>query len=194
MRHLLVFFMFLTATHAQKLVAFGDSLTAGYNLSENDAFPAQLSRALGQPVLNAGVSGDTTAQGLARLEWSIPADARGVILELGANDALRGQDIQATYANLEAIITKLQARGVKILLTGMIAPNNYGADYARDFNAIFPELAKKYTLPLYPFFLEGVAGKPELNQKDRLHPTKEGVAKIVENILPSVKEFAKSIK
>lgn len=194
MRILLVFFMLLNAANAQKLVAFGDSLTAGFGLQENESFPNLLSKRLNMPVLNAGVSGDTTAQGLARLEWSLPQDTKGVILELGANDALRGLPVADAKANLEAMIKILQSKDIKILLTGMIAPNNYGEDYKQKFNAIYPELAAKYGLKLYPFFLEGVAGNPALNQRDRIHPTKEGVEIIVENILPMVKEFVTSIK
>jgi acyl-CoA thioesterase I len=194
MRTLLVFFMLLNAANAQKLVAFGDSLTAGYGLREEDSFPSVLSTRLNMPVFNAGVSGDTTAQGLARLEWSLPQDVKGVILELGANDALRGMPPQQAKDNLETMIKILQSKGIKVLLIGMKAPSNFGHDYAQEFEAIYPTLATKYHLKFYPFFLKGVMGIPTLNQKDRVHPTKEGIQIIVENILPMMKEFVKTIE
>jgi acyl-CoA thioesterase-1 len=181
-----------------KLVAFGDSLSAGYNLPGSAAFPAVLEQALRQKglaveIVNAGVSGDTTQGGLERLDWSVPDGTDGVILELGANDALRGVDPALTRKNLEAIITRLIERKIPVLLAGMYAPRNLGEDFAKRFDAIYPELAKKHGLVLYPFFLEGIAGDRALNQADGLHPTAEGVAVIVRTILPTVERFVASL-
>lgn len=177
-----------------RIVALGDSLTAGYNLPAAAAFPAQLEQALkarGRNVVieNAGVSGDTAQGGLDRLDWSVGEGVDGVILELGANDALRGQDPAGTRRALDEIIGRLRARGVAVLLAGMRAPPNMGADYARRFDAIFPELAARHGLILYPFFLDGVAGQAQLNQRDGIHPTAEGVRIIVERITPTVERF-----
>jgi acyl-CoA thioesterase-1 len=176
------------------IVALGDSLTAGFGLPQNEAFPAQLERALkarGQEVkvVNAGVSGDTAAAGLARLDWSLPDDASAVIIELGANDALQGLDPQATKATLEQIITQVKARGLPILLAGMEAPRNLGKDYVEAFGAIYPDLAQRYDLILYPFLLDGVALDDGLTMNDGLHPNAQGVARIVEGILPKVEEL-----
>jgi acyl-CoA thioesterase-1 len=181
-----------------KLVAFGDSLSAGYNLPGSAAFPAVLEQALRQKglaveIVNAGVSGDTTQGGLERLDWSVPEGTDGVILELGANDALRGVDPALTRKNLEAIIARLVERKIPVLLAGMYAPRNLGEDFAKRFDAIYPELAKKHGLVLYPFFLEGIAGDRALNQADGLHPTAEGVAVIVRTILPTVERFVASL-
>ena len=181
-----------------KIVALGDSLTAGYNLPGSAAFPTVLEQALRQrghsvDIVNAGVSGDTVQGGLERLDWSVADGTDGVILELGANDALRGVDPSVTRKGLEAIITRLKARGIPVLLAGMYAPRNLGADYAPRFDAIYPELAKGYGLVLYPFFLEGIAGDRALNQPDLLHPTAEGVRVIVRNILPSVERFLSTL-
>jgi acyl-CoA thioesterase-1 len=177
-----------------KVVVLGDSLSAGYGLSGAAAFPIRLQKALktkgiGVDMINAGVSGDTTSGGRDRLDWSVPPGTQAVILELGANDALRGTDPKVTRAALSDILTRLKARGVAVLLCGMLAPPNYGADYADRFNAIYPDLAQSFGVPLYPFFLEGVATQPKLNQPDGLHPTAEGVDVIVQNILPSVEAF-----
>ncbi len=179
---------------APVIVAFGDSLTAGYGLAQDQAFPARLQQALrarGQEVkvVNAGVSGDTAAAGLARLDWSLPEDASAVIIELGANDALQGLDPQATKATLEKIIAQVQARGLPILLAGMEAPRNMGKDYVEAFGAIYPDLAARYDLLLYPFFLDGVALDDGLTLDDGLHPNAQGVARIVEGILPKVEEL-----
>lgn len=176
------------------IVAFGDSLTAGLGLPENDAFPAQLEKALrarGQEVkvVNAGVSGDTAAAGLARLDWAMPDDASAVIIELGANDALQGLDPAATKATLEKIITDVKARGLPILLAGMEAPRNLGKGYVDQFRAIYEDLAKRYDLVFYPFFLDGVVLDDEYMQDDGLHPNAEGVARIVDGILPKVEEL-----
>ena len=176
------------------LVAFGDSLTAGFGLEAKDAFPRQLQRALAArgrevKVINAGVSGDTTSAGLARIDWAVPKDADAVIVELGANDALRGQDPDQAYAALDAIITQLKGKGLAVLLAGMEAPRNMGADYTKQFNGIYQRLADKHAVALYPFFLEGVAGSPNLNLPDGLHPTAQGIARIVERILPQVEDL-----
>lgn len=171
------------------IVALGDSLTAGYGLAPGQGFPARLEAALRSKgfdvtVIDAGVSGDTTAGGLARLDWSVGPQADGVIVELGANDALRGQDPAATKANLDAILARLAQRRLPVLLAGMRAPRNLGADYAARFDALYPALAQVHGTALYPFFLEGVAADPALNQPDGLHPTAAGIDIIVAGILP----------
>jgi acyl-CoA thioesterase-1 len=177
-----------------RIVVLGDSLSAGLGLPVTDAFPTKLEKALKDKgmhvaINNAGVSGDTASGGLDRLDWSVPAGTQGVILELGANDALRGIDPKVTRAALDQILKRLKARNVAVLLCGMVAPPNYGSDYAAQFNAIFPDLAKKHGVPLYPFFLAGVAANAELNQADGMHPTAAGVTMIVKNILPTVEAF-----
>ena len=177
-----------------KLVALGDSLTAGYGLPGEAAFPAVLERALrakgyAVSITNAGVSGDTTSGGLARLDWSVPDGTDGIILELGANDMLRGIDPNIPRQALDEILARLRERGIPVLLTGMYASRNLGAEYVARFEAIFPDLAKKYGVPLYPFFLDGVAGVRELALPDGLHPTAKGVQVIVERILPTVERF-----
>jgi acyl-CoA thioesterase-1 len=181
-------------TPPRKLVVLGDSLSAGYNLPGSAAFPAVLEQALRQKgiaieIVNAGVSGDTTQGGLERLDWSVPDGTDAVILELGANDALRGLDPATTKAALDTIISRLKTRGIPVMLAGMYAPRNLGADYATRFDGLFPQLAETYGLVLYPFFLEGIAGDRTLNQADLLHPTAEGVRVIVRNILPTVERF-----
>lgn len=185
-------------TKPVKVVALGDSLTAGHNLSAVDAFPEQLKKALAEKginveMVNAGVSGDTTSGGRDRLDWSVPEGTDAVIVELGANDALRGIDPAITRAALFDIVRRLKQRNIAVLLCGMYAPPNYGADYAKRFNAIYPDLAKSFGVPLYPFFLEGVASIARLNQADGLHPTAEGVEVIVRNILPTVEAFLGTI-
>jgi acyl-CoA thioesterase-1 len=177
-----------------KLVAFGDSLTAGYQLRGADAFPVQLQRALKArgydiEVANAGVSGDTTTGGLSRLEWSVPDGTDAVILELGANDMLRALDPKIPREALAEIVQRLKARKIEVLLAGMRAAPNLGPDYARSFDAIFPELAAANGVLLYPFFLDGVVADPKLNIGDGLHPTGEGVARIVTGIVPKVEEL-----
>jgi acyl-CoA thioesterase I len=181
-----------------KMVVLGDSLSAGLGLAGSDAFPAKLQKALkakGIPVdmVNAGVSGDTSSGGRDRLDWSVPEGTRAVIVELGANDALRGTDPAVTRAALSEIVTRLKARGIAVLLCGMFAPPNYGNDFAARFNAIYPDIAKSSGVPLYPFFLEGVAADARLNQADGMHPTAEGVEIIVNNILPTVEAFLGTI-
>lgn len=182
-----------------EIVALGDSLTAGYGLAPNDGFVPQLQAALKArghkvTIINAGVSGDTSSGGRARLDWSVPVSAHAVILELGANDALRGVNPEVTRTNLEFIIQTLQARGQHVLLAGMYAPPNLGERYGKRFNPIYPELAEAYDLILYPFFLQDVAGRRDLNLADRIHPNKQGIEIIVGNILPSVEQLIRKVK
>jgi acyl-CoA thioesterase I len=172
-----------------RILAFGDSLTAGYGLSQGEGFTAQLEAALAEAgveaeVINGGVSGDTTAGGLARLDWALADDPDLVILELGANDGLRGLDPAETRANLDAILTRLREADVAVLFAGMLAPPNLGPEFGKAFNAIYPELAERHDVALFPFFLDGVATDPALNQADGIHPNRAGVAVIVERILP----------
>jgi acyl-CoA thioesterase I len=181
-----------------KMVVLGDSLSAGLGLPASAAFPARLQKALVSKgikvdMINAGVSGDTASGGRDRLEWSIPEGTDAVILELGANDALRGIDPAVTRAALTDILTQLKARKIAVLMCGMLAPPNYGPEYAARFNAIYPELSKSFGVPLYPFFLEGVAAEAKLNQPDGLHPTAEGIDVIVKNMLPMVEAFLGTI-
>ncbi|MEL6946065.1 MAG: arylesterase [Pseudomonadota bacterium] len=182
-----------------RIVVFGDSLVAGYQLGAEESFPVRLQKALdargiAAVIIGAGVSGDTTSGGLARLNWSVPDDVDGVILELGANDALRGLPPQTTRDNLNSMITQLKVRDIDVLLTGMLAPPNLGETYAAAFNPIYAQLAKKHDILLYPFFLDGVAAVPELNQRDGIHPTAEGIDVIVERILPLVETFIARLK
>jgi acyl-CoA thioesterase-1 len=174
-----------------EIIAFGDSLTAGLGLPASEAFPARLQARLKEQgvdvnVVNAGVSGDTTSAGLARLDWALADKPGFVILALGANDALRGIDPKIVRANLDKMIDRIQATGAKILLLGMLAPANWGAEYERAFDSIYPELAKAHGVPLYPFFLDGVAMNPALNQPDGMHPNERGVAIMVDRIAPLV--------
>lgn len=184
-----------------RILALGDSLTAGYGLPQTDAFPVRLEAALrangvDAVVVNAGVSGDTTAGGLSRLDWALAAGADGppdaMIVELGANDGLRGLEPKITETNLDAILAKAGARGVPVLLTGMLAPPNLGREYGAEFAAIYPKLAEAHGVPLYPFFLDGVAADPALNQDDGIHPNPMGVGIIVERILPYVEKLITS--
>lgn len=181
-----------------KMVVLGDSLSAGYGLSGVDAFPAKLQKTLKAKgidvdMTNAGVSGDTASGGRDRLDWSVPQGTQAVIVELGANDALRGTDPAVTRAALTDIVKQLKARGIAVMLCGMVAPPNYGADFAARFNSIYPDIAKSYGVPLYPFFLEGVAADAKLNQADGMHPTAAGIDIIVKNILPAVEAFIASV-
>lgn len=174
-----------------KLLAFGDSLVHGYGVPAGRTFPEQLEAALrarghAVQVINGGNSGDTSAAGLARLDWALADQPQAVLLEFGANDGLRGLEPAATYANLDAILARLGAEGIEVLLIGMLAPRNLGSDYAKEFDAVYPRLAEKHGVAFYPFFLEGVAMDPALNQADGMHPNAEGIAVIVENILPAV--------
>ncbi len=192
-----VFFVLMAPANAAakrvNIVAFGDSLTAGYGLARADGFPSQLERELRKSghnviVKNAGVSGDTSGGGLARIDWAVEKTTHLVILELGANDALRGIDPSVTRQNLTKILTLLRKRDVRVLLAGMLAPPNFGRGYRKKFDAIYPDLADKFDVPLYPFFLDGVAARLHLNQRDAIHPNKRGVAVIVEGILPYVED------
>jgi acyl-CoA thioesterase-1 len=177
-----------------KIVALGDSLTAGYGLTDKDGFVPQLQAALtakgvAADVQNAGVSGDTASDGLARLDWSVPQWADAVILELGANDMLRGISPDVTRKALDAILSQLTERHIAVLLCGMRAAPNLGPEYVQAFERIYPDLAAKYGVPLYPFFLDGVAADPKMTQHDRLHPNEAGVKVIVQRILPKVEEL-----
>jgi len=182
-----------------RIVAFGDSLTAGLGLGPQDAFPSKLAAALRSKgyevsVANAGVSGDTTSAALARLDWSVPAGTQAVILEFGANDAFRGVSPSVVSKNLDEIIQRLKARNVEVLLAGMYAPRNLGADYYSTFDAIFPALAKKHGLILVPFFLQNVAGVASLNQPDGLHPTAAGIDEMVKVVLPSAEALIQRVR
>ena len=177
-----------------RLMAFGDSLVHGYGLAEDDTFPAQLQAALQQQghtveVLNAGNSGDTTAAGLARLDWALADRPDAVIVVLGANDGLRGLEPRQTYGNLTAILERLEADGLPVLLAGMLAPRNLGAAYVEEFDGVFQRLSEERNVVFYPFFLDGVAAQTELNLGDGIHPNKNGVAEIVSRILPSVESL-----
>ena len=182
----------------KKLAVFGDSLVAGYGLEPGFAFPEQLDKKLDElgikiDVINAGISGDTTSGGLARLDWSVGGEINGVILELGANDALRGISPEITEKNLDVMISKFKEKNIEVLLAGMMAPPNMGSTFGKSFNGIYPKLAKMHEISLYPFFLEGVAANPKLNQQDGIHPTKEGIAIIVDKTMPSILEFLKKV-
>ncbi len=189
-------------SHGQKLpriVAFGDSLTAGLGVPSDDAYPGQLARWLREQgfeyeVINAGVSGDTSAGGLRRVEWILKSQPRVVILELGINDGLRGQPLKETYENLKAIIERLNAKGVIVVLAGMRLPLNYGDDYTKEFSDLYERLAKEFHVPFIPFFLEGVATHRQLNQGDGIHPNAEGYSIVVQNVWrrlqPILKELA----
>jgi acyl-CoA thioesterase I len=184
------------AAEPVRLLALGDSLTAGYGLPVEDGFTHRLEARLraegfAVTVLNAGVSGDTSAGGRARLAWSLSDKPTHAIIELGANDGLRGLDPDAMRSNLEAIVTRLKAAGVRILLTGMQAPPNYGRLYEEAYNRVYPELAKKHGVLLYPFFLAGVVTRPDLNQRDGIHPNRNGVTVIVDRITPYVVRLLK---
>jgi len=177
-----------------EIVALGDSLTAGYQLPPADAFPVRLeaelkARGHDVSVLNAGVSGDTSTGALSRLDWAVPQTADIVIVELGANDALRGIDPAKTRASLSQVVERIKQRGAAVLLAGMVAPPNMGEDYAGQFNPMFAELAKEQGVALYPFFLEGVAAQPNLNLADGMHPNRKGIDVIVQNILPHVESL-----
>lgn len=181
-----------------QIVGLGDSLMAGYQLQGDESLTSQLEKALHDQGLNvsignAGVSGDTTEGGLARLDWSVPEGTDGVIVELGANDALRGIAPEQTEKNLAQIIEKLQARKIGVLLVGMIAPPNMGGDYAKRFNGIYQRLAEKYKVPLYPFVLDGVVTDPSLKLGDGMHPNAKGVGVMVQHMLPMMQSFAKGL-
>jgi len=182
-----------------RIVVLGDSLSAGLGLSGGEAFPAKLARALkakgiAVDIANAGVSGDTASGGLARLDWSVPEGTDAVIVQLGANDALRGVDPKITRGALDQIMRRMKERGIEVLLAGMLAPRNLGNDFTRKFDSIYPELAEKYGALLYPFFLDGVATLARLNQRDGVHPNAEGVGVIVKGILPKVEELVNRVR
>jgi acyl-CoA thioesterase I len=182
-----------------KIVVLGDSLSAGYGLLADAAFPSRLAvalkgRGIAVAMSNAGVSGDTASGGLSRLDWSVPDGTDAVILELGANDALRGVDPAVTRGALDSILRKLKDRHIAVLLAGMKAPRNLGADYVKSFDAIYPALASAYGVDLYPFFLDGVAADARLNQRDGLHPTAEGVDVIVARIMPQVEKLIARVR
>jgi len=189
----------IAAAEPIKIVALGDSLTAGFGLPPGAAFPARLEAALrakghAVQIANAGVSGDTPAGGLARLDWSVPDGTEAVILELGANDGLRGADPSVTRTALDTILRRLKERNIAVLFAGMRAPRNMGAQYVHAFDEIFPALAKTYDAVFYPFFLDGVVGDRALNQGDGLHPTAAGVDVIVKGILPKAEELIARVK
>ena len=202
--HIVVLFVVMMTAGAAvagpiKIVVLGDSLSAGLGLGASDAFPAKLQKALKDKgidvdIVNAGVSGDTASGGRDRLDWSVAEGTEAVILELGANDALRGTDPSVTKAALTDIVSRLKARGVAVLLCGMVAPPNYGRDYADRFNTIYPELSRSFGVPLYPFFLDGVAADAKVNQADGIHPTPAGVDIVVKNIMPTVEAFLGTIR
>ena len=180
------------------IVAFGDSLTAGYQLPPDEAFPARLEslarqKGLDLTITNAGVSGDTTADGLARLDWSIPDGTDGVILALGANDALRGLSPEESRNNLDAMLARLKERKIPVVLAGIYAPPNMGKDYETRFNPIFADLAKTYGAPLYPFFLDGVVLDSKLKLEDGMHPNGEGTRVMAERFFPVFESFLKSL-
>ena len=182
----------IMATGQPVLMVLGDSLVAGHGLPQDEAFPNVLGRLLKKDgfdveVVNAGVSGDTTAGGLARLDWSLASKPDAAIIVLGGNDLLRGLEPAASYRNLEGIIEQLAANQIEVLLAGMQAPRNLGADYANEFDAIYDRLAKRHKILFYPFFLDGVALQPAMNQPDGMHPNEQGVAYIATKILPLVK-------
>lgn len=186
------------STKPMTIVALGDSLTAGYQLNASDAYPAQLEQALRAKglnvrLLNAGVSGDTTAAGLDRLAWAVPPEADGVIVALGANDMLRGLDPAKARDNLDKILTTLKSQKQDLLVVGMQAATSLPPDYRKAFDAIFPDLAAKHGALLYPFFLDGIALDPKLNLKDGMHPNRDGVAVMVRNSLPKVEELVARI-
>jgi acyl-CoA thioesterase-1 len=177
-----------------QVVVLGDSLSAGYQLPQESAFPALLERALRADgvdvhITNAGVSGDTARGGLERLDWAVPDGTDAVIVELGANDMLRGSDPEQTKDSLDKIIVRLKERGIKVLLAGMKASPSLGREYGEKFNAIYPDLARRHSVPLYPFFLEGIAGNRAFNIEDGMHPNRRGVEMIVRSIYPTVREF-----
>lgn len=180
-----------------RIVALGDSLTAGLGLSPDQAYPSLLQRRLDAEglkyeVVNAGVSGDTSAGGLSRLDWALDGDVRVLLVALGGNDALRGLPIEELNRNLARIIERAQARGVQVILAGMEAPPNFGQAYIVSFHQVYPVLAQKYKISLVPFLLQGVAGIESLNQRDGIHPTAEGARMVADNLWPILRPMLKS--
>ena len=179
------------------MVVLGDSLVAGYGLPPGQAYPERLATKLGDlgyklEIINAGVSGDTSSGGLARLDWSLGNDTDLILIELGANDALRGIPAEKTRENLDEMIKRLKARSIPVLLVGMLAPPNMGETYGEAFNSIYPDLAAKHETGFYPFFLDGVAAEQALNQDDGIHPNIDGISVILDRSLPTVERFLKS--
>ncbi len=194
-----LFFALPARAETVRIVVVGDSLSAGYRLPPGESFPERLQWALSNQgidveIIGAGVSGDTTSGGLARLDWSVGKNVDGVILELGANDALRGLPVDLARKNLAAMLARLKQRKIGVLLAGMRAPPNMGEDYQRAFDAIYPALAKQYDVALYPFFLDGVATREALNLDDGIHPNKAGIAVMVKRFLPHAKRFINTLK
>lgn len=188
----------VVAARTLQIVALGDSLTAGYELPPEEAFPARLealakSKGIDVAITNAGVSGDTSADGLARVDWSVADGTDGVILELGANDALRGLPPEDTLKNLDEILTRLKARNIPVLMAGIMAPPNMGAEYRQKFDGIFKTLAEKHNVPLYPFFLDGVVLEKSLQLDDGMHPNGKGTTVMAERFLPTFESFLKSL-
>jgi len=191
---LMTFASSLSAGQGQTVLMIGDSLTAGLGLSHDQSIPVRLEAALKEQginarIINAGVSGDTSAGGRSRLQWALSEKPDVVVIELGANDGLRGLDPKATFENLDAMIGAAKRAGTRVLLAGMMAPPNLGAEYSGEFNRVFPALARKHDVTLMPFFLEDVAAVPELNQDDAIHPNEKGVVVIVQNLLPYVRQM-----
>lgn len=187
-----------TLAQGYQIVGLGDSLMAGYRLAPGESFPERLEAALkaaGHDVViaNAGVSGDTSTGGLARLDWSVPDGTKLVLLELGANDMLRGISPEITEKNLDEMITRLKARGIAVLLIGMKAAPNLGPDYEKAFNGLYERLAQKHGLPLYPFFLDGVAATPALQLDDGMHPNAQGIDRMVQGVLPMVEKLLPAV-
>jgi len=187
------------AEESIRIVFLGDSLSAGMGVNENEAFPAVVEghlrdRGWDVQVFNAGISGDTTAGGVSRLDWILSQNPQIVVVELGANDGLRGMSVQMTEANLRAMISKTQQAGIRVLLAGMMVPPNYGADYSERFNDVFPGLAEELEVPLVPFLLEGVAAEPDLNLIDGIHPNPEGHQRVAETVLPYLETILKDLK
>ena len=189
----------LARAETLSIVGLGDSLMAGYELPPSDAFPSKLERALldkgyDVSIVNAGVSGDTSTGGLARLDWSVPDGTDAVLIELGANDALRGIGPDQTRANIDALITRLKERGIAVLLVGMLAPPNMGDEYGKSFNRIYPELSQQHGVPLYPFFLDGVAAETGLDIGDGMHPNAKGVDVMVTRFLPYAEDLIAEVR
>lgn len=189
----------LAASEPVQVVVLGDSLSAGYLLPQDAAFPAALEKALraqglNVEITNAGVSGDTARGGLERLDWAVPDGTQAVILELGANDMLRGLDPARTQDSLDQIVTRLKARNIQVFLAGMLASPSLGREYGEKFNAIYPSLAAKHGLPLYPFFLDGVTGNRAFVLEDGLHPNRAGVEHMARSILPAVRAFLDGLR
>jgi acyl-CoA thioesterase-1 len=195
----MIFFAGSAVAEPIRIVALGDSLTAGYGVAGPDAFPVRLEAALRArghdvAIVNAGVSGDTATDGLARVDWSLGEDADAVIVELGANDALRGVDPKITRDALDRLLAKIGEKRTPVLVAGMMAPRNLGKDYVQAFDAIYPDLAKKHGAILYPFFLDGIALDQRFNLNDGLHPNSKGVAEITRNILPTVERLLERVR